>query len=289
MNIGIMGVGVVGGATAEVFGEKHEIFKYDKFKKDYNSKDNLKNLVSNSEVVFLCVPTPMKPTGEMDYSAIHDSIKMLEKEVEEQQIESKNILIVVRSTAVSGTTDSLAEKHSFRFAFNPEFLTEKNPVKDMRETNRVVLGVDDERSEKQLEAVYRPLFPDAKYVVVSRKTAEMIKYAANVMLAGQIGVANEIYKICKSTGVDYDTVRKTILLDDRIGKNISVPGPDGDFGFGGKCFPKDLRALIYLASEKNIDATLLRELWRSNLDSRKKRDWLDIAGATSENFDFKED
>ena len=110
----------------------------------------------------------------------------------------------------------------------------------------------------------------------------MIKYAANVFLASQIGIANEIYQICKTIGVDYDEVKKAILHDKRIGTNIDVPGHDGDFGFGGKCFPKDLNALIYLAREHMYRPHLLEEVWRLNEKVRKDLDWLDIAGAVSE-------
>lgn len=88
-------------------------------------------------------------------------------------------------------------------------------------------------------------------------------------------------------GVDYETVKETILLDKRIGRNIDVPGHDGDFGFGGKCFPKDLRALIYRAREHYYDPYLLQEVWRLNEKVRKNRDWLGIPGATTDNMNFK--
>lgn len=112
----------------------------------------------------------------------------------------------------------------------------------------------------------------------------MIKYSANVFLTGQVALANEIYQVCHSLGVDYDTVKEAILLDDRIGTNIDVPGPDGDFGFGGKCFPKDLNALIYLARENMYRPYLLEEIWRLNERVRKNKDWLNIEGAVSEDF-----
>lgn len=110
----------------------------------------------------------------------------------------------------------------------------------------------------------------------------MIKYSANVMLAGQIALANEIYQICKVIDVDYETVKNIIQLDNRIAKNITVPGHDGELGFGGKCFPKDLNALIYLAREKMYRPYLLEEIWRLNEKLRKNKDWLDIPGATSD-------
>lgn len=283
MKIGIIGVGIVGGATAHVLGKEHQLYLYDKIKPEYKSKGNLEALAKESEVVFVCVPTPMKKSGEIDYSAIYNSLESLNKEYNSTARTTSDLLVTIRSTAVSGTTDELARKYPFRFAFNPEFLTEKNAVKDMENTDRIVLGVNDERSKQDLLNVYRPIFPHANYTILSIKEAEMSKYAANVMLAGQIGFANELFQICRHTGVDYEVIKNAILQDLRIGRNISVPGPDGDLGFGGKCFPKDLRALTYLAREHGFGANLLDELWRSNLAVRKNRDWYDIPGATSEN------
>ncbi len=283
MKIGVIGVGTVGGATAKVLEKAHEMFLYDKFKEEYNAKGNLEKLVENSETIFVCVPTPMKVTGEIDYSSIYNSMNQISEEAEKTGRSAEDFLIAIRSTAVSGTTDKLAEEYKFRIVFNPEFLREKCAVEDMKNTNRVIIGANDEKSRNQMLEVYKPLFPNAKYVVVTRKEAEMIKYAANVTLASQIAVANEIYQICKATGVNYGTVRNAILLDSRIGSNTEVPGPDGDFGFGGKCFPKDLKALIRLSQEYEYDPYLLQEIWRTNEKVRKNKDWLKIKGATSGN------
>ncbi len=289
MKVGIIGYGVVGSITGKVLGKAHEIFPYDKYKEPHNSPRNLEELAKNSEVVFVCVPTPMKPRGDIDYSAIHNSINLLQENVERQERNPRDILVTIRSTAVSGTTDSLAEKYPFNFAFNPEFLREKTALEDMLNTDRVVIGANDEESRAILEAVYRPLFPHARYIFVNTKTAEMIKYAANAFLASQIAIANEIEKICQHVGVDYKIVKNAILHDGRIGRNIDVPGHDGDRGFGGKCFPKDLNALIELAREHRYRPYLLEEVWRLNLVVRKKHDWLDIPGATSENTNFEQD
>jgi UDPglucose 6-dehydrogenase len=276
-DIGIIGMGIVGGTTAKVLGKIHRIHPYDKYKKEYNDVEGL----INSDVVFVCVPTPMKASGEIDYSPIYNSLSFLSELAEKYK---KYPLVVIRSTAVSGTTDRLAQEYpKFKFVFNPEFLTEKNALNDMENTDRIVIGVDDEESKEKVLAIYKPLFFNAKYILVNRKTAEMIKYAANVFLASQIGIANEIYNICKAIEVDYNIIKNTILFDKRIGTNIGVPGPDGDFGFGGKCFPKDLNALIYLARENMYRPYLLEEVWRLNERVRKNKDWLKIEGATSKN------
>ncbi len=275
MEIGIIGMGFVGGTTAKVLEKVHKILPYDKYKEPYTNSDILKN----AEVVFICVPTPMKPSGEIDYSPIHDSLKTLTDITSDIE---KKPLVIIRSTAVSGTTDNLEEKYSFNFVFNPEFLREKFAMEDMMNANRIVIGADREEDYDKAKKVYEPLFPNVRYIKVNRKTAEMIKYAANVTLIGQVAIANEIYQICQAIGVDYNKVKETILLDNRIGKNIDVPGPDGDFGFGGKCFPKDLNALIYLARENMYRPYFLEEIWRLNERVRKNKDWLNIPGATSE-------
>jgi UDPglucose 6-dehydrogenase len=287
MNIGMIGMGFVGGTTAKIFSQAHKIFPYDKYKEPYFYKKNIEELAKNSETVFVCVPTPMKPSGEMDYSAIYDSLDFLVEEAKNKERNLEDLLIVIRSTAVSGTTDKLAEEYPFHFAFNPEFLREKHALEDMKNTNRIVIGANNEKDYEKIEGIYKPLFPEAKYIYCSIKEAEMAKYTANVMLTLQIAGANEIYQICKATGIDYDKIKEIVLFDDRIGRNIDVPGNDGDLGFGGKCFPKDLKALTYLARENGYGAYLLEEVWRLNERVRKNRDWLNIPGATSGNKNFE--
>jgi UDPglucose 6-dehydrogenase len=282
MKLGIIGIGVVGGATKKVLEKKHQIFSYDKYKSPFNTPKALTDLVINSEAVFLCVPTPMEASGKIDYSSVHNSLKSIKEKTEEIERDYKDFLIVIRSTAVSGSTDRFAEEYPFRFAFNPEFLREKHALEDMENTSRVIIGANNLEDSKVLKGIYHSIFPEAKYVSVNCKTAEMIKYAANVVLTGQVAIANEIYQVCHSLGVDYDIVKEAILLDDRIGTNIDVPGPDGQLGFGGKCFPKDLNALIYLARENMYRPYLLEEMWRLNEKVREDKDWLDIEGAVSE-------
>ena len=279
MKIGIIGMGFVGGTTAKVLEEAHEIIPYDKYKKEYRNPIKL----AEAEVVFVCVPTPAKPNGDIDLSIIHDSIQILSKVTKETKP-----LVVIRSTTVPGTADKLGEEYPFNFASNPEFLREKHALEDMKKTKRIIIGANNDSDYEKILMVYKPIFPHAKYINVDRKTAEMIKYISNIMLIGQIALANEIYQICKALNVDYDFVKNALLMDDRIARNISVPGPDGDLGFGGKCFPKDLRALMYLSKEKGYNPQLFEEVWRLNERIRKNKDWLKIPGTTSKNKNFKD-
>lgn len=287
MNIGIIGMGIVGSATGGVFSRVHKVYGYDKYKIDFNKENNILKLSENAEVVFLCVPTPMQKDGKMDDSAINESLELLNESVKKTGRKAEEIIIVIRSTSIPGTCDKIAKKYNFKFATNPEFLTEKAAFEDMEKTNRIVIWVNDDFSRNKLLGVYKTLFPKAEYVIVNRKTAEMIKYTANTFLASQIGIANEIYKICEALGVDYQEVKKAILLDERIARNINVPGPDGDFGFGGKCFPKDLNALIKVSEDNGHNPELLKEVWNLNMRIRKNKDWMNIPGAISENKEFK--
>lgn len=279
MKIGIIGMGFVGGTTAKVLSKYHEILPYDKYKKEYQSPEVLRE----SEVTFICVPTPMKKSGEIDSSAIYHSMGVLEGVVGDIKP-----LVVIRSTAVSGTTDELAEKYpAFHFAFNPEFLREKHALEDMLNTNHILIGAENIEDYQKVEQIYKPIFPNAEYIQKTRREIEMVKYASNVMLSSQIAIANEIYQICNTFGIDYSSIKDVILKDHRIGTNIQVPGPDGQLGFGGKCFPKDLNALIHLSKKKGYDPRLLKEVWRLNKRVRKDEDWLRIPGATSKNNNFK--
>ncbi len=279
MKIGIIGNGFVGGATSEIFMNNYNISIYDKFKDPW--KDS--SVLEESEAIFLCVPTPMNEGGRMDSSYLEESVQLIDKIFES---EDRKPFVIIRSTVVPGTTKKLEERFDLPFAFNPEFLREKYALEDMRNTNRIVIGSNDPFIGANVREIYEPLFPEVDYFLMDSTSAEMIKYSANVVLAGQIALANEIYVVCESLGVDYDDVKEVLLADDRIGRNIEVPGPDGLRGFGGKCFPKDLRALISISQDLGYSPDLLEEVWRSNLRFRERKDWEEIPGAVSNNKDF---
>ena len=275
MKIGIVGMGFVGETLAKVLEKVHEIAIYDKFKNGYKEPF----VLSDSEVIFICVPTPMKSTGEIDLSMIEDAIETLKNTISPLD----KPLIVIRSTTVPGTADELAIKYQLNFVSNPEFLREKYALEDMKNTKRFIIGAESQKDYEKIVSVYKELFPNSKYINADRKTAEMIKYSSNFILTGQIALANEIYQICRLLGIDYKPVKDALLLDNRIAKNIDVPGYDGDLGFGGKCLPKDLQALSFLAEKKGYNPQLLKEIWNMNDRVRKNKDWLNIVGATFKN------
>ena len=275
--IGIIGYGVVGKAFADVFKDKVNICIYDRYIPEYN---NIERVVKNCSIVFVAVPTPMYEDGSIDISSVKDVLKRI---TAVKLPRRKLPIVVIRSTIVPGTTASLQKQFpSLHLVYNPEFLSERNSLADMERTDRVVIG-GQLKYCKKVEEIYRLVFPYARYIITDTTTAEMIKYAANVTLAGQVMIANELYQICQKLNVDWAFVRNAIILDPLIGRNTKVPGPDGDFGFGGKCLPKDLNALIHRAKELGYNPELLIQIWNSNLKVRRNRNWEVIKGATSRN------
>jgi len=269
MNIGLIGLGIVGGATAKGFEKAHKLFLYDKFK-DCGSSP--KEIAQNAEVIFLCVPTPMLKSGKINLSAVYDSVQALDEYLPP---EGDNTIIVIRSTAVSGSTDKLAQTFPRRkFAVNPEFLTAANADEDFLKNERAIIGAEDDSVFEKVKQIYVEAGFKCPIVRTTFKEAEFLKYFSNAFLATKVSFANEMYEIARALGVDYNKVKDLLLMDSRIGKShFQVPGPDGDFGWGQKCFPKDVSALIYLAREHYVRPYLLEEAWRTNLKYRKNRDW----------------
>ena len=278
IKLGIVGFGILGKALNHVFSDKFTIFIYDKYNKEYRS---IEKLAKEADIIFIAVPTPMKESGEIDLSYIEDALSTVSKAVKK---EKRYPIVVLRSTIIPGTTESLQKKYEeLKLVFNPEFLTEKNFLEDMKNTDRIVIGSKDKNSGLAVENAYKEVFPNAKYIKTDTKTAELVKYASNVTLASQVMIANELYQICQKLRIDYDTIKNTLLIDKRIGTNTNVPGPDGNLGFGGKCFPKDLNALIKFSESIGYNPELLKQVWKSNLKLRKEKDWESIKGATSKN------
>ncbi len=272
MKVGIIGIGMVGNALREALKDAHDLELYDKYKKEY--QDNPVERLSLCEAIFICVNTPMRISGEIDLSAINDSMELILKTADKDNPK----VIIIKSSAVSGTTEDLAKKYDmpgiFDFVFNPEFLTARNAVDDFKNTDRIVLGTNSVAAFEIVKRIYLVAGFWCPIIKTDFKTAGMAKYISNAFLAAKTSLANEFYNICQKTDVHYEEVIKLLLLDKRIGKSHwSVPGPDKDFGFGGFCFPKDINALIYLAKEKGYHPYLLEEAWRSNLTFRKNKDW----------------
>ena len=127
--------------------------------------------------------------------------------------------------------------------------------------------------------MFRKAFPTIPIVKTGTKTAEMVKYFTNCFLASKVTFANQMYEVCQSSNIDYDKVCEYALYDDRIGKShLAVPGPDGDRGYGGHCFPKDLAAMRYFANTNHVDDSFLKAVEYFNKSVRTNKDWLKMKG-----------
>jgi len=290
MKIAIIGSGYVGIVTGIGFAElgNHIVFiDIDKNKIDkINSsqppifEDGLEGLmkknngnfyatndyevIQDTNVVFICVGTPSKNDGPIDLNFVKDASKKIGR-----NLKNNFQVVVVKSTVIPGTTEEIIkpilEKESgkkafkdFGLAVNPEFLREGNAVHDFFNPDRIVIGVKDEESKSILEKLYSPF--ECPKLTTDLKTAEMIKYTSNAFLATKISFANEIGNICKKLGIDSYKVFEGVGLDHRINPEFFRAG----IGFGGSCFPKDVRALISKAEELNENPKLLKAVMELN-------------------------
>ena len=271
MGVGIIGQGFVGKALKAGF-EKY--YKTNTF--DLNGKCNCKNiedLVDISDIIFVCVPTPMKKDGSCDTSIVESVID----EIEDVDISGK--IVVIKSTVPPGTTERLNQKcENIQVIFNPEFLTEANYIDDFRNQNRIILGGPRPGITK-VKRFYSKIFPTTTIVKTGSTIAEMVKYMTNTFLATKVSFANEMKMISDKLKIDYDKVVEYSTYDERLGKSHwDVPGPDGKLGFGGSCFPKDINALINLCGELDIPAKTLLGAWITNLNVRPEQDWKELKG-----------
>ena len=210
-----------------------------------------------------------------DGSCNTDIVEGVIKEIDEIG-ETKGI--VVKSTVPPMSTEKWNEKYKTNIVFNPEFLTERNAVSDYENQNRIILG-GPRPTTTELKQIFSKVFPKAHIIKTNSTYAEMVKYTTNTFLSAKVSFANEIYQLCEKVGADYDKVIEYATMDERLGNSHwAVPGPDGDFGFGGHCFPKDLAALINLTKEFKTADNVLMAAQKTNDEVRKNRDWEKMKG-----------
>jgi len=267
--IGIIGQGFVGSSIREGMIEDYpELLTYD-INPSLRNTNSLANLVEYSNIIFVCVPTPMRENGEC-YTGIAEEV------VENIAVlTTKSKIIILKTTVPPGTTERIQEKHKDMFlVFNPEFLTEANAVEDFKNQNRIILGGDNEIILSQVDSLYKKTFPLIPIVHMQARDAEMVKYISNTFLATKVIFANEIYRICQGLDIHYGTVINAAKLDTRLGNSHwSVPGPDGDYGFGGHCFPKDMNAIVFEAAKHGVQTPLFDTVLKTNDVLRKNRNW----------------
>ena len=277
--VGIVGQGFVGSAIREGLTSYFNVETLDTDPKKETTCVSVEALVSKvDEIIFVCLPTPMKKNGRCDttivetvVSDINDSAKRL----------SKRVVAVIKSTVEPGTTDRLNDRYEdIDIVFNPEFLTEANSFDDFKNQNRIIIGGPRPATTK-VKTMYRKAFPRTPIIKTGPTTAETVKYFINCFLSTKVSFANEMKQVCDKIDVDFDKVVEYALYDNRIGKShLSVPGPDGSLGFGGHCFPKDLNAIRHLAAECGIRPAVLTAVWDKNLEVRPQaeRDWENMIG-----------
>lgn len=267
--IGIIGQGFVGSAVREGMQNYYNVVAYDKDPNKFSNAESILDVVSKTKMTFLCVPTPMRASGQCDLRILRLALDEISASAQ-----TENYIVVIKSTIPPGTTDQLNTEYSnLDIVFNPEFLTEANAVEDYKNQNRIIIG-GDRPSSTYVKQIFAKAFPKVPIIKTSSTIAETIKYVTNTFLSMKVSYANEIYQICKALNIDYDKVVEYARYDERLGNSHwSVPGPDGDFGFGGHCFPKDIAALQFVANTYGIDSTMLDAAIAKNKMVRTDLDW----------------
>lgn len=275
-NLGFVGYGVVGRATGEAFTKdsSNKIFWHDR---NLKSPNTLNEVVEKSDLIFVCVPTPMfHDNSGIDLSVVKKVVGQIAPKIKN----TKKILII-KSSVVPGTTASFVKKYpGVKFATCPEFLTEINATWDFLHPDRVVIGAFNEADAIEIAKLHRKILGyEVKIFITDPTSAEMVKYMSNTFLATKIIFANEMWALAQRLGINYDDIKKMVGIDKRIGE--SFLNVTSFKGFGGKCFPKDTVALLGLAKKLKVDLSVLESVWKKNLKIRKIKDWEEIDGAVN--------
>jgi len=279
MKVGIVGTGYVGLVTGTCFAELgHDVTCLDVVMEKVNKinkgitpiyepgleellKKNIREKrlfatsnygdLKDAEIIFICVGTPPKPTGESDLSYVRRAAEQIKET-------NPDAIVVVKSTVPPGTTLSLNLKNP---AMNPEFLKEGVAVEDFMKPDRLVVGaLKKENAEKVLKLYEKLKVPQDRQIVTDPTTAELIKYASNAFLAAKISFINEMANICERIGADVKVVAKGMGLDSRIGERFLNAGA----GWGGSCFGKDVKAIMHTAIEANYEPKILESVIEVN-------------------------
>jgi UDPglucose 6-dehydrogenase len=218
--------------------------------------------VRNAEVVILAVGTPIDSTGHTDLSQVKEAVLSVRENLHEYKV------IVTKSTVPIGTNrwieKFLLETKSadlFSVVSNPEFLREGRAIQDFFHPDRIVIGCEGEKARKTMAEIYRPLYLiQTPFVWCNLETAELIKYASNAFLATKIAYINQIANLCEAVGADIHVIARSMGMDGRISPKFLHPGP----GYGGSCFPKDIRELVNTGERYGVDMTLVRAVEQAN-------------------------
>ena len=227
---------------------------------------NLKSAIKSAEVIFICVGTPSKESGEADLSCVEDVARQIADNAEDYKV------IVEKSTVPVQTGEKVAEtvktynphKIEFDVVSNPEFLKEGSAVDDFMNPDRVVVGVSSKKAEEIMRKLYEPL--KAPIIVTDVRSAEIIKHASNSFLATKISFINAIANICEKVGANIEQVAEGMGYDKRIGKAFLRAG----IGYGGSCFPKDVDAFVRIAEKNGYNFSILKEVQNANEEQKRR-------------------
>ena len=224
---------------------------------------NLKDSISKSDIIFICVGTPTKKNGSAaDLSQVYNVAKEISASI------NKFKIIITKSTVPVTTGDEIEKiiskkvsKKLFSVVSNPEFLREGEAIRDFSYPDRIVIGTRDKRSNKTLKNLYSPLISKgAKYINTSRRAAELIKYASNAFLATKITFINELSNLCEKIDVNIEDISIGMGLDKRIGSRFLRAGP----AYGGSCFPKDTKAIVSTSDKFKTNLSVIKSVIKSN-------------------------
>ncbi len=224
---------------------------------------NLKDSISKSDIIFICVGTPTKKNGNAaDLSQVYNVAKEISAVI------NKFKIIITKSTVPVTTGDEIEKiiskkvsKKLFSVVSNPEFLREGEAIRDFSYPDRIVIGTNDKRSNKTLKNLYSPLISKgAKYINTSRRAAELIKYASNAFLATKITFINELSNLCEKIDVNIEDISIGMGLDKRIGSRFLRAGP----AYGGSCFPKDTKAIVSTSDKFKTNLSVIKSVIKSN-------------------------
>jgi len=279
--IGIIGRGFVGSAVAHGFsqstGYDAKILVHDKDAS--KSLNSLEEVIKESDVVFISVPTPSNKDGSINLEILENCFEDIYKKSIE--LNSFDPIYLIRSTVVPGTSKKIQERFKkLNIVFNPEFLTERSAQFDFISQTRIILGSDIKEKTKKVKDLYQHRFGKTiSFVETNFESAEMIKYVCNTFFATKVSFLNEMKILSDKVEAKWDDVLEGFIRDGRVGNShTSVPGPDGKLGFGGSCFPKDIQALIFFAEQNNIELSVLKGAWKTNLLVRPEKDWEELEG-----------
>jgi len=262
MNVAQIGLGFVGSALNKSFKKRGvDTVVYDKYKDIGSIADILE-----SEVLFLCLPTPYVEGHGFDLGAVQESLKFLAKNAYKG-------ICVIKSTVEPGTTRRLEAQYGLRICHNPEFLSEKTAFKDFDCQRHIVLGCNSTREGlPEVCDLYSDLYPEAEISICRSEESEAMKLFCNNFYAMKIQIFNEFYFLCQKIGADFYETRDLMLKNGWINKmHTEVPGHDGSVSYGGHCFPKDTKALCHFMEILGSPAGLLKACIEERDSMRDKK------------------